>query len=316
VPANAKHWLFLSAILLGIGPNRGGATPPLHEMHLFDCSGIPCVDMTVGSTDGEAKTLRLLIDTSGPNAYLDSRVAAAMNLEVKPMAGADGKPIEEIQQTVAPGARLGDLPMGDFPFLVLSLNDPGKSDSLKPGKTAPLPGDGALSFGSFKNRIVQLDFRNHRMRISEPLTAPQTVPPNSADLIVKHFGHSGPVTIVSPGFSVNGQPLEAQIDTLFTGTMVIYPESVKKFDLEKQSKSRQKEDFPFWGGVKLVRGSADTESFGNLQLLENAPLYFTTGESATHTPEGEFDATIGIGLLIGSTVTLDFVDNKVWIERN
>jgi hypothetical protein len=312
---NAKHWLFLAAILIGIGPARGGATPAFHEVHLFECSGIPCIDMTVASTDGEAKTLRLLIDTSGPNAYLDSRVAASMNLEIKPMTGADGKPIEEIQQTVAPGAKLGDLPMGDFPFLVLSLNDPGDTDSLKPGKTAPLPGDGALTFGSFKNRIVQLDFRNHVMRISEPLTTPQSVPANSADLIVKHFGHYGPVTIVSPGFSVNGQPIDAQIDTLFTGTMVIYPDSVKKLELQKQSKSRQKEDFPFWGGVKLVRGDAETETFGNLPLLQNAPLYFTTADSATHTPEGQFDATVGTGLFTGTAVTLDFADNKVWIER-
>ena len=192
---------------------------------------------------------------------------------------------------------------------------PADSDSLKPGKTAPLPGDGALTFGSFKNRIVQLDFRNHVMRVSEPLTTPQTVPANSADLIMKHFGHFGPVTIVTPGFSVNGQSLDAQIDTLFTGTMVIYPESVKKLDLQKQGKSHQKEDFPFWGGVKLVRGSADTESFRDLPLLESAPLYFTTAASATHTPEGQFDATVGIALLSGTALTLDFVDNKVWLEK-
>jgi hypothetical protein len=291
------------------------AGPAFHEMHLFDCSGIPCVDMTVASTGGETKTLRLLIDTSGPNAYLDSRVAASMNLVVKPMAGADGKPIEEIQQTIAPGAKLGDLPMGDFPFLVLNLNDPGDSGSLTSRKAAPLPGDGALTFGSFRNRIIQLDFRNHVMRVSEPVTTPQTVPASSADLIVKHFGNYGPATIVSPGFSVNGQPIEAQIDTLFTGTMMIYPESVEKLDLKKQSKAHKKEDFPFWGGVKLVRGEAETEGFGNLQLLQNAPLYFATAEAATHTPEGQFDATVGTGLLSGIVVTLDFVDKKIWIEK-
>jgi hypothetical protein len=257
----------------------------------------------------------MLIDTSGPNAYLDSRVASSMNLEVKPMAGADGKLIEEIQQTIVPGTRLGDLPMGDFPFLVLNLNDPANDGSLTSRKSAPVPGDGALTFGSFKNRMVQLDFRNHVMRISEPLTAPQTVPEGSASLETKHFGNYGPATIVTSGFSVNGQPIQSQIDTLFTGTIVIYPESVKKLDLVKQSKSRQKEDFPFWGGVKLVRGDADSESFGKLQILQNAPLYFTTQDAATHTPEGQFDATVGIGLLNGTAVTFDFFDNKIWIEK-
>ncbi|HEX4227666.1 MAG TPA: hypothetical protein VHZ07_03280 [Bryobacteraceae bacterium] len=303
------------AIALGIAPIPATAAPPFHEVHLFDCSGIPCVDMTVGSATGEVKTLRLLIDTSGPNAYLDSRVAALMNLEVKPMAGADGKPIEEIQQTVAPEAKLGDLPMGDFPFLVLNLNDSDSNGSLTRRKTAPLPGDGALTFGSFRNRIVQLDFRNRVLRVSEPLTTPQSVPANSADLVIKHFGNYGPATIVTPGFSVNGQPIQAQIDTLFTGTMMIYPESVKKLGLQKQSKARQKEDFPFWGGVKLVRGNAETEGFGSLQLLQNAPLYFATSDATTHTPEGQFDATVGTGLLNGTAVTLDFVDKKIWLER-
>jgi len=242
-------------------------------------------------------------------------VAASLNLPVQPMVGADGKPIQEIQQTTAPGAKLGDLPMGDFPFLVLSLNDSGNDGSLTSHKTTPLPGDGALTFGSFKNRIVQLDFRDHLMRVSEPLTTPQTVPANSADLIVKHFGKYGPVTIVTPGFSVNGNQIEAQIDTLFTGTMLIYPESVKKLHLEKLSKSRKKEDFPFWGGVKLVRADAETESFGNLELLQNGPLYFTTPEASTHTPEGQFDATVGVALLFGTVTTLDFVDNKIWLEK-
>jgi hypothetical protein len=305
----------LFAIVIGTASMRATAAPAFHEVHLFDCSGIPCVDMTVGSAGGEVKTLRLLIDTSGPNAYLDSRIAASMNFEVKPMAGADGKPIEEIQQTVVPGAKLGDLPMGDFPFLVLNLNDSDNAGSLTRRKTAPLPGDGALTFGSFRDRIVQLDFRNHVMRVSEPITTPQPVSANSSDLIIKHFGNYGPATIVTPGFSVNGQPIEAQIDTLFTGTMMIYPESVKKLALEKQSKARQKEDFPFWGGVKLVRGNAETEGFGNLQLFQNAPLYFATADAATHTPEGQFDATVGTGLFLGTAVTLDFVDKKIWMER-
>ncbi|HWF48850.1 MAG TPA: hypothetical protein VG168_17715 [Bryobacteraceae bacterium] len=315
MPANAKYRLCLVAIIAGIIQIRATAAPAFHEVQLFDCSGIPCVDMTIGSAGGEIKTLRLLIDTSGPNAYLDSRIAASMNLDVKPMAGADGKPIEEIQQTVAPGAKLGDLPMGDFPFLVLNLNDSDNSGSLTKRKAAPLPGDGALTFGSFRNRIVQLDFRNHVMRVSEPITTPQPVPANSADLIVKHFGNYGPATIVTPGFSVNGRLIEAQIDTLFTGTILIYPESVNKLVLEKQSKARKKEDFPFWGGVKLVRGNAEAEGFGNLELLQNAPLYFATPDAATHTPEGQFDATVGVALLSGTAMTLDFVDKKIWVER-
>jgi hypothetical protein len=256
------------------------------------------------------KTLRLLLDTGNANAYLDRKAALAMSLALKPMIGGDGKPIEEMQEAIVPGAKLGELPMGDFPFVVLDTSEPKDENGQK---VTPLPGDGALTYGSFKNRILQLDFGKHVVRISEPLTEAQTCPGRCGDLSIKHFGNFGPPTITTTGFTVNGQPVEAQIDTLFAGTMLIYPASVKRLNLNKESKSKKKEQFPFTGGgLKLAKAEGASEAFADLTLLQDAPLYFTTPEGRT--PGDLFDATVGVGLLSHGVITLDFKDMKIWIN--
>ena len=161
---------------------------------------------------------------------------------MRALRGSDNAEISQVQQTVVPGAKLGDLPLGDFPFMVLDTTP--QPDNPGP-KMEPLPGDGALTYGAFKNRTVQIDARSHVLRISEPQTVAQPCPHECSDLVIKHVGHWGPVTITTTGFTVNGQPVDAQLDTLFTGTLLIYPGSVEKLALKKESKAKPKEMFPF-----------------------------------------------------------------------
>lgn len=68
---------------------------------------------------GSGKTIRLLIDLAQANAYLDSKAAQSLALELKPLAGTA---TADVQQTIVPGAKLGELPLGDFPFMVLDAS--------------------------------------------------------------------------------------------------------------------------------------------------------------------------------------------------
>ncbi len=298
-------------ILAGLCPLLAAQAPgslnlKLVEIPLLDCSGLPCVDLTTGS----GKTLRLLIDMADVNSYLDTKEAKQMGLPLQPMKGSDGSDISEIQQTVVAGARLGDLPMGDFPFMVLDTSTP-DPDHLK---QQPLPGQGALTYSAFKNRILQIDYANHVARISEPQTAAAACPRACSNLLIKHFGGDfGPITLTADGFTVNGQPVEVQLDTLFTGTMLVYPASVEKLGLKKESKSKHKEIFPYTqGGLTLVRSDGATESFRDVLLTQNGPLYF--GTSDDHFPTLHFDATAGWGLLSHAVVTFDFTGMHLWME--
>lgn len=285
----------------------GSLNIKLIELPLLDCSGLPCVDMTAGS----GKTFRLLIDLADVNSFLDTKQAQAMGLPLQPLKGNDGNDISEIQQAVVPGARLGDLPMGDFPFMVL---DTATSQPDHQKQQQLLPADGALTYSAFKNRVLQIDYAHHVVRISEPQTTPLACPRTCSNLVIKHFGGDfGPITLTTDGFTVNGQPVEVQLDTLFTGTVLVYPGSVEKLGLKKKSKSKQKENFPYLeGGLTLVHSDGATASFRDVPLMQNGPLYF--GTSDDHLPAQHFDATVGWGLLNHAVVTFDFSGMKMWME--
>ncbi len=93
----------------------------------------------------------------------------------------------------------------------------------------------------------------------------------------------------------------------------MYPGSVQKLGLKKESKSKHKEFFPYvQTGVQLAKGEGATEGYQSIQLMENAPLYFMTAED--HPPNVQFDATVGSGLLSQATVTFDFKGMHMWIE--
>lgn len=260
---------------------------------------------------GSGKTLRLLIDIAEANSYLDTKAAQALGLNLTALKGADSTDVNQVQQTVVPGAKLGDLPMGDFPFMVLDA-------SLQPekpgGQPRPFPADGALTFRAFQNRLLKIDSPHHVIRVSEPQDTAPPCPRTCSDLVIRHTGNFGPVTITADGFTLNGQPVAAQLDTLFTGTMLIYPSSVEKLGLKKAAKAKHKAFFPFTqGGVKLARfdGGA-TEVFRDLPLMENAPLYFFTSDD--HPPAMQFDVTVGMGLLSGVTASFDFKGMHLWME--
>ncbi len=277
------------------------------EIPLLDCSGLPCVDLSTAS----GKTVRLLIDTGEVNSYLDIKVAQALGLSFGPLTGGGDSGMAEVQQTIVPGAKLGELPLGDFPFMVLDTTP----QAIRPGqKVQRLPGDGALAYSAFQNRTLEIDYPHHLLRISSPEPNAPACPGVCSDLVIKHFGgHFGPVTLTTSGFAINGQPMDVQIDTLFTGTMLVYPASVEKLGFKKEAKAKHKEFFPFTqGGLKLARFDGASETFRDIPLMTDAPVYFMTPDD--YPPEVQFDATVGSGLLSHAVVTFDFKGMHFWMD--
>ncbi len=310
-PANAQETQAIPPHVPVTPPEQyAPVTPKFTQIQLQNCSALLCVDMTTGS----GKTLHLVLDLGERNAYLSLSGAKSLGLDIQPLKGKDGNAIPDVQQTIVPGAKLGDLPMGDFPFMVIdTAPDASQQEPGNAGMAKPLPGDGALTYGAFQNRIVQLDIANHVLRVSEPQSDAQPCPHDCSDLITKHFGQFGPVTITADGFAVNGQPVDAQIDTLFTGTMLIYPASVEKLGLKKQAKSKDKQVFPYiHDGIELAQSNGASESYRNIPLAQNAPLFFPLKNEAF--VNMQFDATVGDALLSHAVATFDFKGNHFWMD--
>jgi hypothetical protein len=116
-----------------------------------------------------------------------------------------------------------------------------------------------------------------------------------------------------PGFVVNGKPITVQVDTMYTGTLLVYPTSVDKLGLATESQSKTSKFFAFTdGGVDMFVSKANQLGFGAKTLATSAPLYFAG--SKVHLPDGLFDGTVGAGLLSPHKITFDFHDNKFWID--
>jgi hypothetical protein len=275
--------------------------PPLSHAKLSLCDGLPCVDVRIGS-----KHLTLGIDTGNPTSVLDAKTAQTLGLTLEPVIGDDGKPMAHYQKAAAANLAIGDIQLKQVEFIVIDL-----SNALGKGVLPHI--DGTLAYGDFKDRIVQLDYPAGVINLSQPLTTPTECPDTCGDISLITFGQHGPPIVTTTGFTVNGKPIAVQVDTMFTGSLLIYPTSVDKLNLATEGQSRDSQYFAFTdGGVDMFHSKAHQIGFGSKILETQAPLYFAGPK--VHLPDGLFDGTVGAALLSPHKVTFNFHDNKFWLS--
>jgi hypothetical protein len=279
------------------------------EVPLLDCDGVPCIEARIG----EGKALKLALDTGNASSVLDKDVADAAGLKpTKSMpAGAPaGMFITAIPaiHIGTPSGGAGEVTLREVPTLGLSLGE-------MIGQKQMPDVAGTLAYTAFKDRVVQIDFVAHRVRISELLTKPAECPGVCDKFSLITFGKKGPPIVVAQGFAINGKPVTAQVDTMYTGTMLVYTPAIDKLGLGDAAKSQKMENFPFTdGGVDMKSAPVNKESFQNTTLGVSAPIvYFPTPD--VHEPDGMFDATVGLGLFYGSVLTLDFRDMTISVIK-
>jgi hypothetical protein len=287
------------------------------EVALLDCDGVPCIEARIG----EGKALKFAIDTGNVSSVVDKEVADAAGLKpTKAMpAGAPAGmfltaiPAVHIGRGAGGGSGAGgeaggEVTLREVPALGLALGD------MIGQKQMPHVA-GTLSYTAFKDRVLQMDFVAHKVRISELRAKPAECPGVCDKFSLITFGKKGPPIVVAEGFAINGQPLTAQVDTMYTGTLLVYTASIEKLGLAEAAKTEKTENFPFTdGGVDMKLAPTEKESFHDTVLGVSAPVvYFPTPD--VHEPDGMFDATVGLGLFYGAVLTLDFRDNTVSVAK-
>ena len=294
-----------SAARLGIGALLlsglcAAGTPAFKGGPMLDCSGLPCVD--VAASDAH---LKLLIDTGDARSIVDLAAATRLKLQLTPVLGTDGRPRPNRWSATLKDLRIGDLSLGDINVMVLDLQP-----SLTKG--AIPAADGFLTYPAFVGRALRMDYKTRRVEASEASRQNLPCPRDCGTLTTPTFGHDGPPIVASTGFTVNGRPLIVQIDTLYAGSLLIYPTSVDTLGLRQPETSAKMRLFPYTdGGVNMIEGEAQTIGFGRAELKRRSPLYFATAD--VHLPDGLFDGTVGNELFLGRVITFDFRTNRFWI---
>ena len=275
---------------------------PLSTAKMSDCDGLACVDLKM--QDG--KHLTLAVDTGNPTSILSLKTAAALGLKLTPYENSSGTVVPGVQTALLAGATLGSGALGDLKFGVIDL-----SESINNGTFPPV--DGTIAYGAFKQRLLQLDYSTRTLRYSAVSTSAQKCPvENCGKLSFVTFGHAGPPIVVSTGFSVNGKSITVQVDTMYAGTMLIFPPQIDRLGLKSQSESAVTRHFAFTDeGVDMTEAGPASEAFGNQILLRAAHIYFAGPK--VHLPDGMFDGTVGTELFAGHQLNLDFSGMNMWI---
>jgi hypothetical protein len=288
---------FSSAHAQRVGDMKFAADVPL-----LDCQGLPCIEARIGN----GPALKMGIDTGNADSVLDTPFAEAAGL--KPTADLPAGAPSGMYRTVIPSIRVGNVSLTNVGTLAMSL-----SDMISQNQMPHV--DGTLSYTAFKDRVLQIDFVARKVRISEVLTASVGCTGACDKFSLIKFGNEGPPIVVADGFEINGKKASAQIDTMYSGSLLVYTASIEKLQLGDAAKTTKSRDFPFTdGGVKMKEAPAQKESFQGVTLSGPAPLvYFPTPD--VHEPDGLFDATVGLELFYKAALTLNFHDMTVSVEK-
>jgi hypothetical protein len=268
------------------------------DVPLIESDGLPCAAVRIA----DGSELIFGIDTGNVNTTVDLKVAKAAGLQ-----------LTAVPPPVAPGFYLATLPDQHVGAVTLVGRRVVVFD-FGANKMPPKIG-GALAYTAFKDRVVQIDYVAHRVRISGVLTGPVALaePRDRFSLIT--FGKEGPPIVVAQGFELEGKPVTAQVDTMYTGSFLIYTASIGKLGLESLAKTPTTSFFPFTdGGVDMKVAAVQSESFhGNRLGAAKPKVYFPT--PGVHEPDGLFDATVGAAFFRGSILTFDFRDGTISVLR-
>jgi uncharacterized Zn-binding protein involved in type VI secretion len=263
------------------------------DVPMQDCDGAPCINVQFGQ---------------GPvgTAVIDSGdVASLVDVADEKAAGFDGKAKAGSYDLAHPDVTIGSVVLKSVPTIGFKLKDDIAKGEMPHSQYL-------LAYPAFKGRIVQLDFIHHRVRISDVLAAPAGCSGTCAALSFPTFGKAGPPIIVADGFAVNGKPITVQVDTVYTGNLLIYSASIEKLGLTKEAQSPEIARFAFTdGGVNMKKSSAQSIAFAGHTIAQNASLYFPT--PGVHEPDGMFDGTVGLVALQNKVVTFDFHDKTISI---
>ena len=273
------------------------------EVPLQDCDGIPCVEVRTAG----GKSWKMGIDTGNESSVIDAKAAQAAGLQ--PTKPHPERWPAEMFITAVSELKIGDETFHDVPLVAMDF-----SGDIANG-TMPRV-DGTLAYTAFKDRLLQLDFVAHFLRISKVMTEKMDCGTLCDKISLIPFGKHGPPIVVTTGFEIDGKKLTAQVDTMYTGSLLVYTASIEKLGFSEAAKTTETRKFLLTdGGVNMKVAQAKRESFHGLSLGEPQPkVYFPT--EGVHEPDGLFDATVGLELFRNTIVTFDLHGMNLTLQKS
>ena len=289
-----------SSFLVVTAAQGAPAIPGATQLDFAACGGMVCIPVTLA--DGRSHVL--LLDTGNVTSWLVTDTARTLGLKLDPIEH-DGKVVAGISRLGTQTVSLQGRALSGK-FLALGREQAGE---------LPPEVEGALAYTLFSEKVLQIDYPHRTVRVLDA-QSPSTPRPGSEMKLIT-FGMEGPPIVVGRGFSVDGRAVSAQIDTCYTGTLLVYDKAIAELGLEGAAVHSQVKYFPYTdGGVNMNEAAVESVAFGPYVLARRpARVYFSAaGKNPVHQPDGLFEATVGNALFAHSVVTLDFHSMKIYVQ--
>ena len=291
---------FYSSVLVPSAADGAPTAPAEVNLAFTPCGGMICIPVTLA--DGRSHVL--LLDTGNVNSWLVADTARGLGLKLDPLEQ-NGKVVTGIFRLGTQTVSLEGRALSGR-FLAIGREQAGE---------LPPEVEGAVAYTLFKDKVLQVDYPHLTVRMLDP-QGKGTFPAGSKLKLVT-FGKEGPPIVVGGGFSINGRAVSAQIDTCYTGTLLVYDRAIGELGLKGAAAHARPKYFPYTdGGVNMNEAAVASVAFGPYVLSHRpASIYFSaTGSNPVHQPDGLFEATVGNALFIHSVVTLDFHSMRINVQ--
>lgn len=249
----------------------------------------------------------MLLDTNTDPSTIDAATARELGLLVGAKgATATGGGTEKntVYPAQLPIVELGAVTAKDIAAATLDLT--------KLGERIGKPIHGVLGYSFLKDRIVQIDYPNQKLRFFTESPYPRIkFGPNTVNIIAFPFRYEDGEMMIESVF-VNNEKMKATLDTGSSGTFSLTPEAVAQLGLEEQGRDDEDESVGYNGAFKSKIGTLKAVRMGKLSVDSAQATFWLPGTGHDHK---KFQVNIGNGFFKDFMVTFDLKNKMVVFER-
>jgi predicted aspartyl protease len=250
----------------------------------------------------------MLVDTDTDPSAIDAATARKLGLSIgssgAPATGS-GTETNTVYPTTLPSVELGSIIAKQVAAATIDLS--------KISKRIERPIHGVLGFSFLKDRIIQIDYSNSKLRFFAESPYPRIqLAPNTVNTIALSFRREEGDVIVDSVF-INNEKMRATLDTGSSGSFSLTPEAVALLGLDDQAADEEKErSVGYSGEYKGKKGILKSVRLGRFSAEGvQADLWLPkTGHD-----QKRYQVNIGNAFFQDFVMTFDFRNKIVVFER-
>jgi predicted aspartyl protease len=252
--------------------------------------------------------LNMLVDTNTDPSAIDEKTARELGLSIgssgAPASGA-GTEVNTTYPTVFPTVELGSITAKQVPAATIDMS--------KISARIERPIAGVLGFSFLKDRIIQIDYDNLKLRFFAVSPYPRIqMAPNTVNTIAMTFRREEGDVIVDSIF-VNNQKMRATLDTGSSGSFSLTPEAAALLGLDDDGADGTTDTSVGYNGqYEHKSGVLKSVRMGRYSAEGVQATFFLP---KTGHDNKKYQVNIGNAFLQDFLMTFDFKDKIVVFER-